>query len=352
MRILARKGRKYLMSRKLLTTLGLMIPVLVLFATGCSDTTGTGLENGADTTAVPTPDNPLDGFVTVAPNVQVHYLDFGGTGEPLLLLAGFGNTANVFRTLAPLLTDQYRVRAVTRRGFGQSDQPVGGYDRTTLANDIRVLLDSVGVSTAHLVGHSLAGDEMSRLAVNYPGRVGKLVYLDAGYDRTTTSAVLDTSWTIPPNPTVADLASAVAYRDFLAGVIGVSVPVEEISATNRMAADGSLIGPVTPSAVAAAVLAGVEAPNYGGIAASALSIYAIPLAVTDVAPWMTSASPGWATAQTEMATLLVPWIEAQRDRFAAEVANSTVIEIGVKHYMFLSNPEQVAAAVIAFLEGG
>lgn len=67
----------------------------------------------------PSPQNPFNGFVTVDPTVSLHYLDFGGEGDPVLPLAGLGNTPNVFRDLAPLLTDHYRVRALTRRGFAR-----------------------------------------------------------------------------------------------------------------------------------------------------------------------------------------------------------------------------------------
>src|SRR6185436_17559634 len=63
------------------------------------------------------------GFITVQRGVRLHYLDFGGSGPPLLLLPGIGNTAHAYDDFAPALTDRYHVYAITRRGFGESSHP-------------------------------------------------------------------------------------------------------------------------------------------------------------------------------------------------------------------------------------
>src|SRR4051812_22726419 len=62
-------------------------------------------------------------FVTVEPNVRLEVLDWGGSGSPLVLLAGAGNTAHVFDDLAPKLTPLAHVYGITRRGFGASSAP-------------------------------------------------------------------------------------------------------------------------------------------------------------------------------------------------------------------------------------
>ena len=66
-------------------------------------------------------------FVTVADDVQLEVLDWGGSGPALVLLAGLGDTGHVFDEFAPLLTARYRVLAVTRRGHGTSSAPPDGY---------------------------------------------------------------------------------------------------------------------------------------------------------------------------------------------------------------------------------
>jgi pimeloyl-ACP methyl ester carboxylesterase len=62
--------------------------------------------------------------------------------------------------------------------------PETGYDTATLVEDIRQFLDALKIQRVILVGHSIAGDELTRFAVLHPDRVIKLVYLDAAYDRT------------------------------------------------------------------------------------------------------------------------------------------------------------------------
>jgi len=98
-------------------------------------------------------------FVTVEPGVQLEVLDWGGTGETMLLLTGLGNTAHVYDDFAHQFTDRFHVIGITRRGFGRSSQPAQGYDLTTRARDDVKILDSLNIREAVFVGHSIAGTE-------------------------------------------------------------------------------------------------------------------------------------------------------------------------------------------------
>ena len=111
-------------------------------------------------------------------------VNWGGKGATILFLHGLGDTPHIFDDLAPKFTNQFRVLGLTRRGHGQSEKPETGYDTATLVEDIRQFLDVLRIERVILVGHSIAGDELSRFAVVHPDRVIKLVYLDATYDRT------------------------------------------------------------------------------------------------------------------------------------------------------------------------
>lgn len=122
-------------------------------------------------------------FVT-ANSVRLHYLDWGGRGETILFLAGFNDSAHVYDHFAPQFTDRFHVLGLTRRGVGESEKPPDGYDSSTRVEDIRQFLDELGVSRVSLIGHSMAGDELTLFASRYPKRVSKMVYLDAAYDRT------------------------------------------------------------------------------------------------------------------------------------------------------------------------
>src|SRR6266576_1861015 len=121
-------------------------------------------------------------MVTIAPGASVEVLDWGGRGRPLVFLAGLGDTPHVFDEMAPSLTDSFHVYGITRRGFGHSTG-VPDSDAATLVNDLRIVLDSLGLARMTLVGSSLAGEELTGFAIAYPARCDALVYLDAASDR-------------------------------------------------------------------------------------------------------------------------------------------------------------------------
>jgi pimeloyl-ACP methyl ester carboxylesterase len=118
-------------------------------------------------------------FVAVERNVRLEVLDWGGTGRPVVLLAGLGGNAHTFDALAPKLTDRYHVYAITRRGFAPSSVPTSGYLSDSLADDVLAVLDSLHLERPVLVGHSIAGQELSSIGSRRPERVAGLVYLDA-----------------------------------------------------------------------------------------------------------------------------------------------------------------------------
>ena len=120
-------------------------------------------------------------FVTVDDAVKLEVLDYGGTGRPIVLLAGLGNTAHVFDHLGPKLTGLGHVYAITRRGFGTSSRPESGYDVGRLAQDVLAVIDSLRLDTPVLIGHSIAGQEMSYLAEHHKERIAALIYLEAAY---------------------------------------------------------------------------------------------------------------------------------------------------------------------------
>lgn len=123
-------------------------------------------------------------FVTVDKDVRLEVLDWGGTGRPMVFLSGLGNTAHVFDDFAPKFTSQYHVYGITRRGYGASSvPPVSGsnYAADRLGDDVLAVMDALKIEKAVLVGHSIAGEELSSVATRRPERVAGLIYLDAAY---------------------------------------------------------------------------------------------------------------------------------------------------------------------------
>ncbi len=126
--------------------------------------------------------SPEAHFVVVN-GVRLQYLDWGGSGEPLLFLTGLGaQLEEQFAVLAPSFTDRFHVLGLTRRGQAPSAVPETGYDVDTLAADVLGFLDAMRIRRVNLVGHSFAGAEMTRLAGRHGDRVSRLVYLDAAVD--------------------------------------------------------------------------------------------------------------------------------------------------------------------------
>lgn len=146
-------------------------------------------------------ESPHTSGIVTANGTKLHYLDWGGSGEVIVFLTGFGDTAHVFDWMAPKFTDKYRVMALTRRGFGDSDKPETGYDIKTLTEDVRAFLDLMKIKRVHLFGHSAGGNEMTNFATKYPKRTLSLVYLDASYDRREVAKLYDLDpLGSPPSP--------------------------------------------------------------------------------------------------------------------------------------------------------
>jgi pimeloyl-ACP methyl ester carboxylesterase len=121
-------------------------------------------------------------LLSVDEDVKLEVLDWGGTGSPLVLLAGFGNTAHVFDDFAPKLTSTNHVYGITRRAFGVSSHPATGYSADRLGDDVLAVLDALKLQKPILVGHSFAGEELSSVGTRYPQRIAGLIYLEAAYD--------------------------------------------------------------------------------------------------------------------------------------------------------------------------
>jgi pimeloyl-ACP methyl ester carboxylesterase len=113
----------------------------------------------------------------------LHYLEWPAAKPAVVFIPGLGDTAYMMSDFAARFSDGYRVISLTRRGFGHSSMPREAYDLSSRVEDIRALLDALHIVKAVLVGHSIAGDELTAFATKYPDRVSALIYLDAAYDR-------------------------------------------------------------------------------------------------------------------------------------------------------------------------
>jgi pimeloyl-ACP methyl ester carboxylesterase len=286
-------------------------------------------------------------FITVEPGVELEVLDWGGAGETLVLLTGLGDNAHVYDHFAYQFTDLFHVIGFTRRGFGQSSQPAQGYDVETRARDYIKVLDALNIPAAMFAGHSLAGEELSTLGVQYPDRVKKLVYMDA-YDYGSHKA-------LPAHPAPefeeADAESVERFAAVYARHNGYREPNAALCNSLRMDSAGRIIDSVTPPEIQQKIFANSKNAQFERIEAPALGIFYV---------WTpTTRLPAYyfldAAQQAEYEAVWPSYVEWQADaiqRFSTGISNSRVIELAdSNHYVYLTDEGLVAREMREFLLG-
>jgi len=116
----------------------------------------------------------------VGQGVVLHYWT-GGSGPAVVLLHGWPETGYAWRKIAPQLAAKgFRVIVPDLRGFGGSSRPEGGYDRLTMAEDVRRLVrDTMKIGSVLLVGHDWGGSTAAAWALAHPDEVKRLVVIEA-----------------------------------------------------------------------------------------------------------------------------------------------------------------------------
>lgn len=111
---------------------------------------------------------------------RVHYLTMG-SGEPLLLVHGIGQSIYTWRELMPLLAESYCVIAIDLPGFGFSDRPFSlNYSMDETADILVKCLDALGVKKTHLLGVTTGAVYAMHAAAKFPDRFMKAIALTPG----------------------------------------------------------------------------------------------------------------------------------------------------------------------------
>ncbi len=294
-------------------------------------------------------------FVTVEKLVRLEVLDWGGSGRPLVLLAGGGDTAHVFDDFAPKLTPGFHVYGITRRGFGESGFSPEGYGADRLGDDVLAVLDALELKKPVLVGHSLGGEEMSSVASRHPGRIAGLVYLEAGYPYAfdnskgpTMKEFQDLKKQAPPflpPPSESDLASFAALHQYCLRELGFTYPEAELRQRFAATPEGR-VEKERDFPGDAMMLQGMK--KYADISVPALAIFAIPHAqakwVNDsMDPKVREAAKAFSAADLVLTT-------RQAKVFEDGVPTAHVVRLpGADHYVYLSNEADVLREMKSFL---
>lgn len=161
----------------------LVICVLSFSFTSCDDDDSVALTQAEQDAQLP-PASPPTGFTSntaTVNGVRLHYVKGGQGSQVVVLLHGWPETWYEWHRVMPALAQNYTVIAPDLRGTGDSDRTLlpNGYDKRTLAADLRGLLQQLGYSRIFLVGHDIGMMVAYAYAAQYPDDVRKLVLMDA-----------------------------------------------------------------------------------------------------------------------------------------------------------------------------
>lgn len=285
-------------------------------------------------------------FVTVEEGVQLEVLDWGGLGRPLIFLAGNGDTAHAFDDFALKFTGQNHVYGITRKGFGASSKPVpanGNYSADRLGDDVIAVMQSLRIERPVLVGHSIAGEELSSIGSRFPNKVSGLIYLDA---------IASWSFYDPEHPQVEIEMNGIKKRieEIEAGGVDEQEKLRELETAiakfetvlHQSNEDVKTMPPLPPRPpIGAAMNFGVE--KYTSIPAPVLAIFACPHDWNHFFPNDPDRRAARLAADTAGCS-------ERAEAFAHGVPTARVVRIpNADHYVHRSNEPQVIGEMKKFL---
>lgn len=300
-------------------------------------------------------------FVTVEKDVRLEVLDWGGTGRSIVLLAGSGNTAHVFDDIAPKLAMLGRVYGITRRGFGASSRPASGYDDQRLADDVLQVLDSLHIQSPVLIGHSMAGGELTTLGTQHSDRLSGLVYLDALGDPRDWSgrdpAYMELYGKLPAGIRTAlpmseeESKSFAAYRDWQTRNGGFAFPESELRNIYETNPDGTKGRSNGTPGISKMIGEGQKKRDYSTIRVPLLAFFQYPRSADDILrgryhPKDAEERAAMVAFNDATAVFVDRWTK----NLKSGVPKAQIIDLpGAGHYVFITRETEVLRGVKEFV---
>lgn len=217
------------------------------------------------------------------------------------------------------------------------------------------VLDALKLEKPVLVGHSIAGAEMSAVATSRPGRVAALIYLEAGYPyafdngKGPKMTEFQTSGPRSPSPSPADLASFASLQNWDAEVFGFRMPEAEFRQTWDSDVSGRPRRARDSAGTQALQALMTSVKTYARIPVPALVVFASPHVPES---WIGKVTD---SRVQESARAYYAAIDAATARqaaaFEAGVPSALVVKLRGAHYIFLSNELETLRDNRSFLRG-
>jgi 3-oxoadipate enol-lactonase len=111
--------------------------------------------------------------------ISVNYTLAGPASGPVITMSNsLASNLSMWDPQLPVLTSRYRVLRYDTRGHGGTEAPAGPYALDTLTEDVRALLQALGISRTHFVGLSMGGMIGQIMAFKYPQMLHSVVLCD------------------------------------------------------------------------------------------------------------------------------------------------------------------------------
>jgi pimeloyl-ACP methyl ester carboxylesterase len=170
--------------------------------------------------------------------VTLDYVDRGPRDAPVVLFVhGYLDSWRIWEWALSFLPQDYRLIALSQRGFGDSDKPAAGYTQLDYVRDLRAFMTRLGIERATIVGQSMGGLIAHHFAILHPDRVLRLVLVGTA-------------------PTAA--ASDIVGGSVMDDIIGLSDPVDP--AFVRLAQTEQIRSPVPPEVIDSIVYESTKVP--------------------------------------------------------------------------------------------
>jgi pimeloyl-ACP methyl ester carboxylesterase len=299
----------------------------------------------------------------VEDNVRLEVLEWPGPARNVVLLAGSGNSAHVFDEFAPKLAKRWHVYAITRRGYGASSQPASGYGDQRLADDVFQVLESLGIAAPVLVGHSMAGGELTTIGRQHSNRLSGLVYLDALGDPrdwpASDPAYMALYRKLPPSPEPPVAPESAEEKKSFSGsraaqlrTRGFTVPESELRNVYETNPDGTKGEFKTPREINRMIGDGQIRRDYSGIHVPVLAFFEFPGPSRD----LPAANPSDAKSAEELAAknafdaATTAFIDRWTINLLRGAGDVHLVDLpGAGHYVFLTRESEVLRELDAFL---